>query len=42
MSSEPTISNDVRVNISRAEYERLLEYEKICKDMLILFKGDAE
>ena len=42
MTSEPTISNEVRVNIPRSEYERLLEYEKICKDMLLLFRGDAE
>lgn len=42
MSSEPTISNEVRVNIPRSEYERLLEYEKICKDMLLLFRGDGE
>ena len=42
MSSNPTISNEARVNISKSEYERLLEYEKICKDLFTLFRGDAE
>ena len=42
MNSTEPISNEARVNISRSEYERLLEYERICKDMLILFRGDGE
>lgn len=41
MSSTKPIFEDVRVNISRSEYERLLEYEKICKDLFELFRGDS-
>ena len=40
MSSQSTFSNEARVNISKSEYERLLEYEKICKDLFTLFRGD--
>ena len=40
-STEPTIFNDVRVNISRSEYEELLEYKKICRDLFELFRGDG-
>ena len=41
MTSQTTF-NEPRVNISKSEYERLLEYEKICKDLFTLFRGDAE
>ena len=41
MTSQTTF-NEPRVNISKREYERLLEYEKICKDLFTLFRGDAE
>ena len=42
MYSNTIFEEEPRVNISRSEYERLLEYERICKDMLILFRGDGE
>ena len=42
MNNSNPISNETRVNISRSEYERLLEYEKICKDLFVLFRGDKE
>ena len=42
MSSTEPIFEDVRVNIPRSEYERLLEYEKICKDLFELFRGDQQ
>ena len=32
-STTPIFTEEPRVNIPRSEYERLLEYEKICKDL---------
>ena len=42
MSSTEPIFEDVRVNIPRREYEELLEYKKICKDLFELFRGEHE
>ena len=42
MSSNTIFSEEPRVNIPRSEYEELLEYKKICKDLFHLFRGDAE
>ncbi len=43
MSSQPTIfESEPRVNIPQSRYDQLLEYEKICKDLFVLFRGDAE
>ena len=41
MSSQP-IFDEARVNIPRSEYEELLEYKKICKDLFHLFRGEQE
>ena len=41
MSSQP-IFDEPRVNIPQSRYEKLLEYEKICKDLFVLFRGDDE
>jgi hypothetical protein len=38
MNNQPT--NETRVNIPQSRYEQLLEYEKICKDLFHLFRGD--
>lgn len=40
MSSNTTFLDEPRVNIPRSEYEELLEYKKICRDMFELFRGD--
>ena len=42
MNSTQPISNETRVNIPRSEYEELLEYKKICKDLFHLFRGEQE
>ena len=42
MSSNTIFENEPRVNISKSEYDRLREYEKICKDLFVLFRGDKE
>ena len=42
MTSKTTIFDEPRVNIPRSEYEKLLEYEKICKDLFHLFRGEHE
>ena len=42
MNSSQPISNEARVNIPRSEYEKLLEYKKICHDMFELFRGEQE
>ena len=42
MTSNPTIFDETRVNIPKERYDQLLEYEKICKDLFVLFRGDAE
>ncbi len=43
MSSPSTIfESEPRVNIPQSRYEKLLEYEKICKDLFVLFRGDDE
>ena len=34
--------DEPRVNISQSRYEKLLEYERICQDLLVLFRGDDE
>ena len=41
MQSHP-ISNETRVNIPRSEYEELLEYKKICRDLFHLFRGEQQ
>ena len=40
MSTQPAIFDEPRVNIPKSEYEKLLEYKKICHDMFELFRGD--
>ena len=42
MSSNPIFTDNARVNIPKERYEQLLEYEKICKDLFVLFRGDNE
>ena len=42
MSSQPTIFDEARVNIPRSEYEELLEYKKICRDLFHLFRGEQQ
>ena len=42
MSSNTIFENEARVNIPRSEYEELLEYKKICKDLFHLFRGEQE
>ena len=42
MNSTNPIFEEPRVNIPKERYEQLLEYEKICKDLFVLFRGDNE
>lgn len=42
MNSAQPISNETRVNIPRSEYEELLEYKKICRDLFHLFRGEQQ
>ena len=43
MASQTTIfESEPRVNIPQSRYEKLLEYEKICKDLFELFRGEHE
>ena len=42
MSSTNSIFDEARVNIPRSEYEELLEYKKICRDLFHLFRGESE
>ena len=42
MNSTNPIFEEPRVNIPRSEYEKLLEYKKICHDMFELFRGEQE
>ena len=41
-STNPTFFDEPRVNIPKSEYEKLLEYKKICTDLFVLFRGDDE
>jgi hypothetical protein len=40
-SPKPTfLTQEPRVNIPKSEYDKLLEYKKICQDLFTLFRGD--
>jgi len=41
-STNPTFTDEPRVNIPKERYDKLLEYEKICKDLFVLFRGEQE
>ncbi len=40
-STKPTFFNET-VTISKKEYDDLLEYKAICKDILNRFRGDID
>lgn len=40
-SPKPTFfMEEPRVNIPKSEYDKLLEYKKICQDLVSLLRGD--